>query len=63
MHNKNQLIVGFNFNHVINNLKFARVGIKLCASAVEVFSLWHTVIIVQIILPVCITEYLEMVRR
>ena len=50
MHNENQLIVGFNFNHVINNLKIAELvltSVKLCASAVEVFCLWHNVIIVQ----------------
>ena len=43
---------------MINNLKVAELG----ASAVEIFSLWYTVIIVQIILPMCITEYLEMAR-
>ena len=58
MHNKNQLIVGFNFNHMINNLKIAELVLNrmlLKYSACGVMGLY-------IILPVCITGYLEMVR-
>ena len=55
--------MGFNFNHVINNLKIAKLVLNCVLSLLKYSACGVHYCTEDIILPVCIIECLEMARR